>query len=115
MRLVFISPATATTALRITSAVKASTPVLSAVGITLLSFTERHEIPLNDLCYPGPNVHFCLTPSRRAFTGKSAEHSTQNKRDYWMANGRKSCRGQNSTRQPIDGSDAAGSAQESRG
>src|SRR5436309_13948161 len=28
----------------------------------------------------------------------------------WMANRRKSCRGQNSTRQPIDGSDAAGRA-----
>jgi len=26
----------------------------------------------------------------------------------WMANGRKSCRGQNSIRQPIDWSDAAG-------
>src|SRR5436309_9229243 len=82
MRLVFISPATATTALRITSAVKASMSVLSVVGIIFLSFTERHEIPLNDLCYPGPNVHFCLTPSRRAFTDKSAEHSPQNKRDY---------------------------------
>jgi len=49
-----------------------------------------------------------------------AGHSPTNRRNIrlrinaiiWMANRQKSCRGQNSTRQPIDGSDAAGSAQE---